>query len=113
VDNDWNLDAVNDADLVDDRGVVSSDDHREAFVELEDADWVFVCVADVSSLTPCLRALAAMISCAPTTTSYLVVGDPSRSRAQYQSGRVRPTIRYGSRGHSKRRRHGETQNVLP
>jgi hypothetical protein len=47
VDDDGSLDAVDDADFVDDRGVVGADDHREAFVELEDADWVVVGVADV------------------------------------------------------------------
>jgi len=47
VDDDGSLYAVDDADLVDDRGVVGADDHREAFVELEDADWVLLCVADV------------------------------------------------------------------
>jgi hypothetical protein len=47
VDDNGGLDAVDDADLIDDRVMVGPDDHREAFVEFKEADWVFLCVADV------------------------------------------------------------------
>jgi len=44
---DWSRHAVDDTDLVDDRGVVGSDDHRETLVKLKDADWMFVGMLDV------------------------------------------------------------------
>jgi hypothetical protein len=40
-------DAVHDTDLVDDRGSIGSDDHRESIVEVEDPDRVRIRVEDV------------------------------------------------------------------
>jgi hypothetical protein len=44
---DVSWDAVHDTDLVDDRGSIGSDDHRESIVEVEDPDRVRIRVEDV------------------------------------------------------------------
>jgi hypothetical protein len=62
---------VENPDLVDDRGVVGSDDQREALVELKDADWLFIGSSDVLVADAVLAGTVAMTRSTPTTTSYL------------------------------------------